>query len=209
MGINFALGSNLSYDEAEPVSLKALELGCTFWDTAISYRAGVNEKLLGDFIRTHNCRDKFFIAKIHAIQAEYSVFETIHEVDGLIDAARKAYIAHGPLGHGWIVEDFSFDKPEDFNGYDYCRQSKPLPFNPEHLILTQSHQFLNPKVETSTPIRGLARAFKELATRKGCMVTQVAFAWVAVQDMIALAGTTSPSRLEENWAARDMDTTKK
>lgn len=36
MGINFALGNNLSYDEAEPVLLKALELGCTFWDTAVS-----------------------------------------------------------------------------------------------------------------------------------------------------------------------------
>lgn len=32
MGISFALGNNLSYDEAEPVLLKALELGCTFWD---------------------------------------------------------------------------------------------------------------------------------------------------------------------------------
>lgn len=36
MGISFALGNNLSYDEAEPVLLKALELGCTFWDTAVS-----------------------------------------------------------------------------------------------------------------------------------------------------------------------------
>jgi hypothetical protein len=36
MGISFALGNNLSYDEAEPVLLKALELGCTFWDTAVT-----------------------------------------------------------------------------------------------------------------------------------------------------------------------------
>lgn len=35
MGISFALGNNLSYDEAEPVLLKALEVGCTFWDTAV------------------------------------------------------------------------------------------------------------------------------------------------------------------------------
>lgn len=60
MGLSFALGQNLTYEEAEPVLLKALELGCTFWDTAVSYRAGVNEKLLGDFIRKHNCRDKLF-----------------------------------------------------------------------------------------------------------------------------------------------------
>jgi hypothetical protein len=81
MGMSFGLGSNLSLEEAEPVLLKALEIGCTFWldatfprfvrqtvsmlmlpwrDTAVVYQAGVNEKLLGDFIRKHNCRDKIF-----------------------------------------------------------------------------------------------------------------------------------------------------
>ncbi|KAK1147795.1 hypothetical protein N8T08_000308 [Aspergillus melleus] len=62
MGLSFGLGSNLSLEEAEPVLLKAIELGCTFWDTAVVYQAGVNEKLLGDFIRKHNVRDKIFIA---------------------------------------------------------------------------------------------------------------------------------------------------
>lgn len=36
MGLSFGLGSNLSLSEAEPVLLKAIELGCTFWDTAVS-----------------------------------------------------------------------------------------------------------------------------------------------------------------------------
>ncbi|KPI42024.1 Aldo-keto yakc [NADP(+)] [Cyphellophora attinorum] len=62
MGLSAGLGTNLSYDEAEPVLLKALELGCTFWDTAVVYGAGINEKLLGDFIRKHKCREKLFIA---------------------------------------------------------------------------------------------------------------------------------------------------
>jgi aryl-alcohol dehydrogenase-like predicted oxidoreductase len=35
MGISFALGNDLSYEQAEPVLLKALEQGCTFWDTAV------------------------------------------------------------------------------------------------------------------------------------------------------------------------------
>lgn len=35
MGISFALGNNLTYEQAEPVLLRALELGCTFWDTAV------------------------------------------------------------------------------------------------------------------------------------------------------------------------------
>ena len=60
MGISFGLGNNLTLEQAEPVLLKAIELGCTFWDTAVVYQAGVNEKLLGDFIRKHNVRDKIF-----------------------------------------------------------------------------------------------------------------------------------------------------
>lgn len=62
MGLSFGLGSNLSAEEAEPVLLEAIRLGCTFWDTAVVYAAGINERLLGDFIRKHNVRDKVFIA---------------------------------------------------------------------------------------------------------------------------------------------------
>lgn len=62
MGLSSAMGTAMTYDQAEPVLLKAVELGCTFWDTAVAYGAGINEKLLGDFIRKHNCRDKLFIA---------------------------------------------------------------------------------------------------------------------------------------------------
>lgn len=36
---------------------------------------------------------------------------------------------------------------------------------------------------------------------------QIALAWVAAQGMIAIPGTTKASRLEENWASRDVDLT--
>lgn len=36
MGLSFGLGTNLTPAQAEPVLLKAIELGCTFWDTAVS-----------------------------------------------------------------------------------------------------------------------------------------------------------------------------
>lgn len=39
MGISFGLGNNLSLEEAEPVLLKAIELGCTFWDTAVRFKS--------------------------------------------------------------------------------------------------------------------------------------------------------------------------
>jgi len=35
MGMSFGLGYNLTLEQAEPVLLKAIELGCTFWDTAV------------------------------------------------------------------------------------------------------------------------------------------------------------------------------
>ena len=41
MGISFGLGNNLTLEQAEPVLLKALELGCTFWDTAVSWYTGL------------------------------------------------------------------------------------------------------------------------------------------------------------------------
>jgi aryl-alcohol dehydrogenase-like predicted oxidoreductase len=48
MGISFALGNDLSYEEAEPVLLKALEQGCTFWDTAVRLVSHFGSCLLTD-----------------------------------------------------------------------------------------------------------------------------------------------------------------
>ncbi|KAJ5627389.1 hypothetical protein N7528_004816 [Penicillium herquei] len=275
MGLSFGLGTNLSPEEAEPVLLKAIELGCTFWDTAVVYQAGVNEKLLGDFIRKHNVRDKIFIAskcgfdvfgsgavtnsaahineyiegtierlgfapdlyylhridpntpleesitaldgirkagktkyiglsecsaatlrkansiaKIDAIQAEYSAFETVHENDGLIQAAKElgvAYVAYSPLGHGWLVDEFSYNTPDDFAPDDFRRKSPKF----------QGENFYKNKA--------IVEEIKKLASRKGCSISQIALAWVAAQGMIAIPGTTKAKRLESNWASRDIE----
>ncbi|KAH7096051.1 NADP-dependent oxidoreductase domain-containing protein [Paraphoma chrysanthemicola] len=275
MGLSFGLGSNLSLEEAEPVLLKAIELGCTFWDTAVVYQAGVNEKLLGDFIRKHNVRDKVFIASkcgfncingdgsvtnsaahikeyiegtierlgftpdlyylhridpktpleesipaldeirkagktkyiglsecstatlrkansiahIDAVQAEYSAFETLHETDGLIAAAKQlniAYIAYSPLGHGWLVDNFDYASPDDFAPNDF-RRSVPK---------FQGENFYKNKA--------IVEEIKTLAKRKGVTTPQVALAWVASQGLIAIPGTTKVGRLEENWASREV-----
>lgn len=217
MGISYAYGNDLTLEQAEPVLLKAIELGCTFWDTAVAYQTGVNEKLLGDFIRKHNLRDKIFIAskcgfdvfgdggvsnkpshikqylegtiqrlgftpdlyylhrvdpntpleesvpaldeirkagktkyigicecsaatlrkansiaKIDAVQAEYSAFETLHERDGLIDTARELnipYVAFSPLGHGWLVDDFPYQSPDDFAPDDFRKTCMSFTFD--------------------------------------------------------------------------------
>ncbi|KAH0139097.1 hypothetical protein KCU67_g15277, partial [Aureobasidium melanogenum] len=45
MGLSFGLRTNLTFEQAEPVLLKAIELGCTFWNTAVVYATGINESL--------------------------------------------------------------------------------------------------------------------------------------------------------------------
>ncbi|KAL4868426.1 hypothetical protein BDV12DRAFT_209240 [Aspergillus spectabilis] len=46
MGLNSAMGTDLDLEQSEPVA----------------YKNGENEKLLGDFIKKHNVRDKLFVA---------------------------------------------------------------------------------------------------------------------------------------------------
>ncbi|KAH7000552.1 aldo-keto reductase yakc [Ilyonectria destructans] len=279
MGLSFVMGTNLTPEEAEPVLLKAIELGCTFWDTAVVYSAGINEKLLGDFIRKHNVRDKVFlaskcgfevfnggggritnsaehinkyiegtierlgftpdlyylhridpntplkesitaldglrksgktkyiglsepsaatlrkanaIAKIDAVQSEYSAFETLHETSGVIDACRElgvAFVAFSPLGHGVLVDDFQYKTPDDFAPDDFRRTS--------------------PKFQGDNFYKNLAVVdeFRKIAVKKGATLAQVALAWVAAQGFISIPGTTKVHRLEENWASRDIELT--
>jgi aryl-alcohol dehydrogenase-like predicted oxidoreductase len=67
------------------------------------------------------------VAKIDAVQAEYSAFETLHEDDGLIEAAKElgvAYVAYSPLGHGWLVDNFDYNSPDGFAPDDFRRKCK-------------------------------------------------------------------------------------
>ncbi|KAK5045065.1 hypothetical protein LTR84_010213 [Exophiala bonariae] len=258
MGISFAFGTNLSYDEAEPILLKALEMGCTFWDTAAStevgrfaskcgvavfedgavtnsakhiktYMDGTIERLgftpdlyylhridpdtpleesipaleslrkegKTKYIGLSECSAKTLrkansIARIHAVQAEYSPFETLHESDGLVDTAREldiTFVAYGPLGHGWLVDHFPYETPESFADDDY-RRTIPK-FQGENFYANKR----------------ISEGFKKIAKRKNCTMAQAALAWVAAQGMIALPGTTRPDRLEENWSSRDIELT--
>ncbi|EON96000.1 putative aldo-keto reductase protein [Phaeoacremonium minimum UCRPA7] len=275
MGLNSAMGSDLNYEQAEPVLLRAVELGCTFWDTAVAYKNGENEKLIGEFVKRHNVRERLFvaskcgfdvfgpvrtvtnsaahikkyiegtierlgftpdlyylhridpntpleesigaldelrragktkyiglsecsattlrkansIAKIDAVQAEYSAFETLHETSGLIDACKElgvAFVAFSPLGHGWLVDDFDFKSPDDFAPNDFRRTVPKF----------QGENFYKNKA--------IVDEIKTLAKAKGCTVAQIALAWVAAQGLITIPGTTKVPRLEENWRSRDV-----
>jgi aryl-alcohol dehydrogenase-like predicted oxidoreductase len=53
--------------------------------------------------------------------------------------------------------------------------------------------------------KAIVEEIKKLASRKGCSTSQIALAWVASQDMIAIPGTTKATRLEENWASKEVE----
>lgn len=55
--------------------------------------------------------------------------------------------------------------------------------------------------------KAIVDEIKKLAAKKGCSIAQIALAWVAAQGMITIPGTTKASRLEENWASRDVELT--
>lgn len=50
-------------EEAQKVLKRALDLGCTFWDTALVYGMGANEQAIGRFFRENpGSREKVFLA---------------------------------------------------------------------------------------------------------------------------------------------------
>ncbi|KAI4860819.1 NADP-dependent oxidoreductase domain-containing protein [Hypoxylon rubiginosum] len=132
------------------------------------------------------------IAKIDAVQSEYSAFETMHETSGVIATCKElgvAFVAYSPLGHGWLVDNFDYKSPDDFAPDDFRRSS--------------------PKFQGDNFYKNLeiVKEIKKLAARKGCTISQIALAWVASQGLIPIPGTTKVHRLEENWASRDIDLT--
>lgn len=153
------------------------------------------------------------MARIDAVQAEYSAFEALHEYDGLVSTARDldiAYIAYGPLGHGWLVDDFPYQTPDDFELDDYRRQSMCTIL---FLLLIAAMALLTqptvPKFQGDNfyANKRIVDGFKDIAQRKKCTLPQVALAWVAAQGMISIPGTTKPGRLEENWGSREIELT--
>ncbi|EAQ84585.1 hypothetical protein CHGG_08599 [Chaetomium globosum CBS 148.51] len=186
MGFNHGLGTNFTLEQAEPVLLKALELGCTFWDTAVIYGFGVNEKLVGDFIRKHNVRDKVFVASKCGIDMSKT---------GSNMATPQMTVTNKPSHIGEYIEGtierlgFTPDFPDDFGPTD-GRRGIPK-FQGENFYKN----------------RAIVPELQKLAVKKGCTTTQVALAWVAAQGFIAIPGTTKAHRLEENWASRDVELT--
>jgi len=129
------------------------------------------------------------VAKISALQVEYSPWTTDIERNGVLATARElgiTIIAYSPLGRGFLTGRYkTFD---DFEPSDRRRQ---------HPRFSQEHFQDNYKV---------VEKLEAIAKKKGITPAQLALAWVAAQgeDIIPIPGTKSIPRLEENWKSREV-----
>ncbi|KAL5499030.1 hypothetical protein ACEPAH_1548 [Sanghuangporus vaninii] len=129
------------------------------------------------------------IAKIDALQIEYSPWTTDIEKNGILQTARELgipVVAYSPLGRGFLTGRFK--SPEALDPNDRRR--------------------IHPRFSQEIFIKNLriVEKLESIASKKKITPAQLALAWVAAQgtDIIPIPGTKSISRLEENWASRDV-----
>jgi len=129
------------------------------------------------------------VAKISALQVEYSPWTTDIERNGVLQAARELdipIVAYSPLGRGFLTGRYkSYD---DFEPGDRRRQHP---------------RFSKENFEKNLTI---VEKLTSIASKKNITPAQLALAWVAAQgpDIIPIPGTKTIPRLEENWESRDV-----
>jgi aryl-alcohol dehydrogenase-like predicted oxidoreductase len=134
--------------------------------------------------------------KVHpitALQTEYSLWSREPEEE-ILPACRElgvGFVAYSPLGRGFLTGQFT--RFEDLPADDYRR------FSPRF----QGENFQK-NLE-------LVRRVEEIAKEKGCKPSQLALAWVLVQDknIVPIPGTKHRKYLEENVAALEIKLTAK
>ncbi|KZO93643.1 Aldo/keto reductase [Calocera viscosa TUFC12733] len=126
------------------------------------------------------------VAKISAVQMEYSMWETSIETSGLLDACKElgvAVVAYSPLGRGLLTGQIKSRSDID----------------PADGRLTMP-RFSEDNFPKNLELVDLV---KEFAAKKGCTPGQLALAWVHAQwdHVLAIPGTTRVEALEENIAS--------
>ena len=128
---------------------------------------------------------------IAALQSEYSLWTRDPE-DGVLAACRElgiGFVPYSPLGRGFLTGRFR--KFEDLPTDDYRRQSPRF------------------QGENFKKNLDLVKHVEEIASQKGCTVSQLALAWVLAQggDVVPIPGTKRRKYLEEDLAALDVTLT--
>jgi pyridoxine 4-dehydrogenase len=137
------------------------------------------------------------VAKLHkiaSVEVEFSAFSTELLDNGVAEACAELNIpilAYSPLGRGFLTGQWKTvdDLPAEDRRRNFPR------YSPENFEINLK----------------LAKAFSDIATKKGCATSQLAIAWVrsysskqGVAQILPLPGTSSLSRLEENMTLVDI-----
>ncbi|KZT55737.1 Aldo/keto reductase [Calocera cornea HHB12733] len=133
------------------------------------------------------------IAKIDAVQIEYSLFETSVETNGVLDACKElgvTFVGYSPLGRGFLTGKF--------------QRRSDLPADDWRLGIPRFSEENFPKnIE-------LVHKVAEMAKAKGCTTGQLALAWIFAQgeNVLAIPGTTRKEALLENVGCTKVALTK-
>ncbi|KIJ51827.1 hypothetical protein M422DRAFT_244206, partial [Sphaerobolus stellatus SS14] len=132
------------------------------------------------------------VAKITALQIEYSPWTTDIERNGLLAAARElgiTIVAYSPLGRGFLTGRYKSVSE----------------------LEASDRRLAHPRFQEENFVKNLhvVEKIQAIADKKGVTPAQLCLAWVAAQgeDIIPIPGTKSISRLEENWKSRDIQLT--
>jgi aryl-alcohol dehydrogenase-like predicted oxidoreductase len=132
--------------------------------------------------------------KVHpiaALQTEFSLWSRDPE-DAILATCRElgvGFVAYSPLGRGFLTGQFR--RFEDFAADDYRRVSPRF------------------QGENFQKNLDLVRRVEEIAQEKNCKPSQLALAWVLLQDanIVPIPGTKRRKYLEENVAALEVKLT--
>lgn len=142
-------------------------------------------------------RRAYKVAPVDVVQVEYSPF--VLDIEGaagtdLLATCRElgvAVVAYSPLGRGLLTGAFHTHQSVLTDG---DARSTNFP------------RFFAENIEKNAK---LVAQFAELASKKGCTMSQLAIAWLLKQgdDIIPIPGTKKIKYLEENWGALDVQLT--
>jgi aryl-alcohol dehydrogenase-like predicted oxidoreductase len=127
---------------------------------------------------------------ISAVQSEYSLFEREPEANGVLDVLKElgiGFVAYSPLGRGFITGELK--SPDDFAADDFRR----------NIPRYQGENFYKNL--------DLLKEIQSIAAEKGITPSQLALAWVASNNVVAIPGTKRIKYIEENAAATEVTLT--
>jgi aryl-alcohol dehydrogenase-like predicted oxidoreductase len=145
-------------------------------------RLGLSEASPATLRRAHA------VHPIAALQTEYSLWSRDPEGE-ILDTCRElgiTFVAYSPLGRGFLTGQFK--TPDDFEAGDWRRN--------------------NPRFQGENFAKNLAlvERVSEIAARRGVTPAQLALAWVVgrAEHIVAIPGTRSAARLDENRSAAEI-----